>query len=83
MSANQTNKGLLFVLLVVVLGAIGWAVLTLPDQRTAGQKIGDAVEALPQGVDKAAEQFEDRTPGEKLGDAVKDVGDDIKSGTDN
>lgn len=76
------SKPLMLLLIVLVLGAIAWAVMTLPDQRTAGQKIGDAVDALPKGVDKAAEQLENRSPGEKLGDAVKDAGDDIKHATD-
>ncbi len=79
---NNSARGLLSVFVVVILAVIAWSVLVMPDQRTAGQKIGDAVDALPQGVDKAARQLEDRTPGEKLGDAVKDAGDDIKHSTD-
>jgi hypothetical protein len=60
---------------VVIAVIIGYVVLTMPDQRTTGQKFGDAIDALPQGVDKAAEQLEDRTPGEKVGDAIKDATD--------
>lgn len=56
--------------LVAVIGIVGYYVLNAPDQRSAGEKIGDAID-----------QLGDRTPGEKLGDAVKDAGDDIKKAT--
>ena len=79
---NKQAKLLLTIVAVIAIGLIGYTILTAPDQRTAGEKIGDAVDALPQGVDKAARQLEDRTAGEKLGDAVKDAGEDIKHNTD-
>jgi len=62
--------------LVVII--LGYYVLNAPDQRTAGQKIGDAVQELPNGPDKAARQLEDRTPGQKLQDAAHDEKQDIK-----
>lgn len=80
---NKNSKGLITVIIVVVVAVVAWAVLTMPDQRTTGQKIGDAVDALPSGIDKAARQLENRTPGERLGDAVKDAGDNIKQNTNN
>lgn len=79
--ATNTNKGLLTVIIVLIIGVLVWSVMTMPDQRSTGTKIGDAVDALPDGVDKAARQLEDRTPGEKVGDAVKDAGDEIKDAT--
>ena len=78
---SGANRGLIAFLVLALLAIIGWAILTMPDRRTAGEKVGDAVDALPQGVDKAAQQLENRTPGERLGDAVKDTGDDIKQST--
>jgi short subunit fatty acids transporter len=77
-----SSRNLMYLIVVLIVGAVAWAVLTMPDQRSTGQKMGDAVDALPHGVDKAAEQLEDRTPGEKLGDAVRDAGDEIKNTTD-
>lgn len=68
----KNNKPILAVILVIIIAVVGYAVLTMPDQRTSGEKIGDAIDALPQGMDKAARQLEDRTPGEKLGDAIND-----------
>lgn len=76
--ATHSNKTLLTILIVVILGVLAWGVLTMPDQRTTGERLGDAVDALPQGVDKAAKQLEDRTPGEKIGDAIKDATDNDK-----
>jgi hypothetical protein len=55
-----------------------WSILTMPDQRTAGQKIGNAIDALPQGPDKAARQLEDRTLEQRLSDALKDARERIR-----
>ena len=78
---QSSQKFFVTVALVVVVAIVALYVLNAPDRRNAGEKIGDAINELPNGVDKAARQLEDRTPGEKLGDAVKDVGDDIKKST--
>lgn len=74
---DDRNRTLLGVLIIVVLAVVAYGALTMRDNRTFGQKISDAADALPQGVDKAARQLEDRTPGQKLGDAVKDTGDKV------
>jgi hypothetical protein len=81
--SNSSGRNLLIAIVLLIAAVLVWGVLIMPDQRTTGQKIGDAVDALPQGVDKAGRQLESRTPGEKLGDAVKDTGDDIKNNTSN
>lgn len=87
MANNTVNsspaRSVLVIIVVAIVAIVGYAFLTMPDRRTTGEKIGDAVDALPQGPDKAIRQLEDRTPGERLGDAVKDAGDDIKRNTDN
>jgi hypothetical protein len=68
------NKNLVTIILVIIIAVVGYKLLTMPDQRTTGQRLGDAVDTLNEGkgIDKAAEQLEKRTPGEKLGDAIKD-----------
>ena len=81
-TAQSSSRNILMLIIVAVLAVLAYAALTMPDRRTTGEKVGDAIDALPQGVDKAAQQLEDRTPGEKLGDAVKDAGEDIKRSTD-
>jgi hypothetical protein len=75
------GKYLVMVALALGLAVGGYYILNAPDQRSPGDKIGDAINELPNGVDKAVRELEDRTPGEKLGDAVKDAGDDIKKST--
>jgi peptidoglycan hydrolase CwlO-like protein len=70
-----TTLGLLA--LVAVIGIIIFIFATAPDNRTTGDKIGDAVDELP-NVGKAADQLQDKTPAEKLDDAVEDIGDKMK-----
>ena len=72
---TSQTKSVLSVILIIFLAILAYGFLTMPDQRTSGEKIGDAIDALPQGVDDAVEQLEDRTPGEKLGDAIEDATD--------
>lgn len=67
MTQQSQGKNLMMIVVVVILIVVGFYVLNAPDRRTAGEKIGDAID-----------QLGDRTPGEKLGDAVKGVGDDMK-----
>jgi hypothetical protein len=46
--------------LLVAIGIAGYYMLTAPDRRSPGDKIGDAINELG-----------DRTPGERLTDAIK------------
>ncbi len=69
---------LLVTVLVLALGVIGYYMLNAPDKRDAGEKISDAIDALPKGLDKATDQLKDRTPGQKLEDIAKDAGTDAK-----
>jgi hypothetical protein len=62
--------------LVIIIG--GYYVLTTPDTRNTGEKVSDAINEMPNGMDKAVRQLEDRTPAEKLGDAAEDAGEDLK-----
>ncbi len=78
---KETYKKPVIIILGIAIALLAYGFLTLPDQRTATEKVGDAINELPQGIDKAGRQLEDRTPGEKLGDAVKDAGDKIKETT--
>jgi len=78
---EATYKKPLALIAIIILAFLVYGALTMPDRRSATDKIGDAVHELPQGVDKAARQLEDRTPGQKLGDDVKDAGDKIKQNT--
>jgi hypothetical protein len=78
----MNNRTICGILIVAIVAALAWFVLTMPDQRTTGQRIGDAVDALPD-VGKASSELQDQTPGQKLGDKVKDAGQNIKDNTAN
>lgn len=81
MTKNSQGKFLLMTGVAVIIAVIGYNVLNAPDNRSPGQKIADAIDELPNGMEKASRQLEDRTPGEKLNDIAKDAGDDIKKAT--
>lgn len=73
MSVNA--KSFAIVLGIVVIAGLSYVVLTTPEHRTVGEKIGDAVDHLDNGVDDAARQLKDRSPAEKIKDEVKDATD--------
>ena len=75
---STNNKWFPMAIIVIIAVVIGFFVLNRPDQRTTVQKVGDAVNELPSGIDKAARQLEDRTPADKLNDAAKDTKEDVK-----
>ncbi len=81
MTTKSFGRNVLIVAAIAAIMLIGYSVLYAPDHRTDGQKIGDAIKELPNGVDKAARQLEERTPADKLKDAATDMGDDVKKAT--
>ncbi|MDE1152507.1 MAG: hypothetical protein PW788_08215 [Micavibrio sp.] len=78
MAATASSKTMMGIVIALLVAILGYFVLTTPDHRSFGTKVGDAVNELPNGVDKAARQMEDRTPAEKIGDAVDDAKHDTK-----
>jgi hypothetical protein len=48
--------------------------LTFKDDRTRSDRLGDAIHALPNGPDKAADQLGDRSTGQRIGDQIHDIG---------
>lgn len=66
------KKGIVTILVLIALAAIAWGILNMKEQRTTGEKIGDAIDALDKGANDAVKELEDRTLGEKLKDAVTD-----------
>jgi len=66
---RNRNAFAVLVLILLIIAAVLY--LNQPDRRTTGEKIGDAIDALPQGPDAAARQLEDRTKGQRLGDEIK------------
>lgn len=68
-----TSRNIIAVLALIVVAGIVYGFLNLRDERTGAERLGDAISAIPDGVDKAAQQLEDRTPAQKAGDALKDA----------
>lgn len=80
---NSSSKTLVVIAILVLIAAGAYFVLNMPDQRTTGERVGDAVDTLgEQGPGEAVEELGDRTPGERLGDAVEDAGDEVEENTD-
>ena len=65
-SGNNTAVILLAVLLIAVVAAA--LVYMMQDHRSASQRVGDAVEALPQGPAKAVDKLGDQPPAVNLKD---------------
>ncbi|MCD8497923.1 MAG: hypothetical protein LRZ85_07515 [Alphaproteobacteria bacterium] len=74
MNTKNTNI-ILGILAIVVVVAAGAYALNMPDNRSAGEHIGDAVNKLDEGVDDAARELEDRTPLERMQDDYEDATD--------
>ena len=75
---NFNGKLVPAIVVGLIAAVIGYYVLNAPDNRDPAQKVGDALNELHNGPDKAARQLESRTPGDKLKDAVKDEKTDVK-----
>lgn len=81
MTTHSLGRNFLIIALVIAVGVVGYSILNAPDKRDAGTKISDAIDELPNGVDKAARQLESRTPADKLEDAASDAKEDLKKST--
>ncbi|ESQ73814.1 hypothetical protein [Asticcacaulis sp. AC402] len=66
-SQSSGNNTLTIVLAIVIIAilAIG-AVYLMQDNRSGSERVGDAVQALPQGVDTAADKLGDQSPAENV-----------------
>ncbi len=81
MFQQSPGKLLLYAAVIIIAGIAAYTILYAPDRRDSTQKISDAIDELPNGLDKAARQLESRTPADKLQDAAQDATDDIKKST--
>lgn len=63
-SGNNTAIIIIAVLIIAAL-AVG-AVFMMQDNRSGSERLGDAVEALPNGVDNAADKLGDQSPAENV-----------------
>ncbi|EGF89599.1 hypothetical protein ABI_40160 [Asticcacaulis biprosthecium C19] len=63
-SGNNTLTIVLAVIIIAIL-AVG-AVFLMQDNRSGSERVGDAVQALPNGVDNAADKLGDQSPAENV-----------------
>lgn len=80
---SNNVKTILIAAILVVLAVFAVMALNTPDDRTLGEKTGDAIDTLSEGegLGEAADEFEDQTAFEKMQDGAGDVYEDIKEGT--
>ncbi len=72
---SKNVKAIIGVVVLLVVVAVGYTMMTAPDQRSTGEKLGDAIGKLDNGVDDAARELEDRTPLERAKDEINDATD--------
>jgi len=69
--SNNTATIILSILIIAIL-AVG-AVWMMQDHRSGSERVGDAVAALPRGVDKAAGKLDDQAPAQNVKRNVDDA----------
>ena len=69
---NNTAVIILSVIIIAIVAVA--AVYLMQDHRTASERVGDAVTALPQGPGKAINKLGDQPPAVNLKDNIKDAG---------
>ncbi|MFT4075348.1 MAG: hypothetical protein QM647_07420 [Asticcacaulis sp.] len=64
---SSGSNSLIVVLIVAVIAilAVG-AVYLMQDNRSGSERVGDAIEAAPHGLDKAADQLGDQPPAKNV-----------------
>lgn len=72
---SKNTTVFLGVLIAAVVAVVAFGVLTAPDTRSTGDKVGDAIDSLDEGLDDAARELEDRTPAERISDEIDDATD--------
>ncbi len=69
--SNNTAIIILAILIVAILAVGG--VYLMQDHRSGSERVGDAVAALPKGVDKAANKLGDQAPAKNIERNLKDA----------
>jgi len=71
-SPSGTAAITVLAVLIIAIVAVA-AVYLMQDHRSTGQRVGDAITALPQGPAKAVDKLGDQSPATNVKDNVKDV----------
>lgn len=66
-ATGSQNNNLITVLVVAVIAVIAVAaIFMMQDNRSTNERVADAVTALPQGVDSAANELGNQSPAENI-----------------
>lgn len=63
---------------VALLAVLAFSFLNMREERSFGEKVGDATESMSDGLTEAGRSFEDRTPAEKMRDGASDAADEVR-----
>ena len=77
MNAPKTPQ-LYWLVLAVVVGAGTYYFFNGRDDRTTGQRVGNAIDSFSEthSLDRASQQMKDQTPAQKLGNEIHDKTDE-------
>ena len=72
-ATNTSTTKLILIVGIVVIAVLAFFSLSgMPDRRTTGDRVGDAINGLDHGVGEAGSRLHDETPAQKLGDKIQD-----------
>lgn len=77
--ATSQQKSMVTLAIVAIVAVVAMTVLLQPKEPTSGEKIGNAIDELADGVKDAGRELKPhRSPTEKIGDAIEDAGRSIE-----
>jgi hypothetical protein len=79
--AISTNKNLIVIGFLIIISIGIYFIVTAPDRRSGTQKVSDAIEQLPNGIDKSARELQDKTIADRISDKATDVKNEVKETT--
>ena len=75
MATQKSQNNLLLIITFAIIAVAIAGIYMMQDHRSSSERVGDAIEAVPEGLDKAANQLGDQPPAKNvernLGEAEK------------
>jgi len=72
---NRMPSVVAIVMVFIIIGAMGYIFMNMPDNRTSSEKMSDAAAKLSGGVSGAAKTLGNQTPADRARDDVEKIGD--------
>ena len=70
-------KTVYLVVIVALIAIVAIVGLNMQREETPGERIGNAVDEMGDGMEDAAEEMQNRSPMEKVGDSIEDAGEEV------